>query len=217
MLTREQLWASRIDDNSAQANTVTGSIKDRNILFPKPVIGIDRDGILLELSESPIKDRSQCIPISGALEAVALIRQKGYKIVIIFDQPEISTGEITTTEVDNMNTYLFELLGMAGCTSVDGLYYCTSANKQDMFSKHNTGMFNRAENELKLSFREGGYYVGDSIEDLEVAIKIKATPVLINTGNYENTIDRLNTFSKRNLRPKIKQFNTLLDFAVSLK
>jgi len=217
MLSREQLWASRIDNNSAQANTVAGSIKDRNILFPKPVIGIDRDGILLELSESPIKDSSQCIPISGALEAVALMRQKGYKIVIIFDQPEISTGEITTTEVDNMNTYLFELLGMAGCTSVDGLYYCTSANKQDMFSKHNTGMFNRAENELKLSFREGGYYVGDSIEDLEVATKIKATPVLINTGNYENTIDRLNTFSKRSLRPKIRQFNTLLDFAVSLK
>jgi D-glycero-D-manno-heptose 1,7-bisphosphate phosphatase len=217
MLTKEQLWASRIDDSSAQSNTVAGSIKDRNVLFPKPVIGIDRDGILLELTELPIKDRSQCIPIPGALEAVALIRQKGYKIVIIFDQPEISTGEITTTEVDNMNTYLFELLGMAGCTSVDGLYYCTSSNKQDMFSKHNTGMFNRAENELKLSFRDGGYYVGDSIEDLEVATKIKATPVLINTGNYENTIDRLNTFSKRNLRPKIKQFNTLLDFAVSLK
>jgi D-glycero-D-manno-heptose 1,7-bisphosphate phosphatase len=217
MLTKEQLWASRIDNSPSQSNIPAGSTKDRNILFPKSVIGIDRDGILLELTELPIKDKSQCIPIPGALEAVALMRQKGYKIVIIFDQPEISTGEITTTEVDTMNTYLFELLGMAGCTSVDGLYYCTSANKQDMFSKHNTGMFTRAENELKLSFRDGGYYVGDSIEDLEVATKIKATPVLINTGNYENTIDRLNTFSKRNLRPKIKQFNTLLDFAVSLK
>jgi D-glycero-D-manno-heptose 1,7-bisphosphate phosphatase len=213
MLTKEQLWASRIDIDSTQTNNIAGTIKDRNMLFPKPVIGIDRDGILLELSSLPIKDKTQCIPIPGALEAVALIRQKGYKIVIIFDQPEISAGEITTTEVDNMNTYLFELLGMAGCTSVDGLYYCTSANKQDMFSKHNTGMFDRAENELKLSFRAGGYYVGDSIEDLEVAAKVKATPVLINTGNYENTIDRLNTFSKRKLRPKIKQFDTLLDFA----
>ena len=214
MLTKEQLWGMRIDNSQEHpAPLIAGSVNDRNKLFPKSVIGIDRDGVLIQLQKSPIKSRDQCIPLPGALEAVAIMRQKGHKVVIIFDQPEISAGTISTFEVDRMNTYLFELLGAAGCMSVDGLYYCTSSNKQDMFSKRNTGMFDRAESELKVSFRDGGYYVGDSIEDLEIAAKIKSTPVLVNTGNYLSTTARLNTFSKKNLRSKVKNFDTLLDFA----
>ena len=187
-----------------------------NAQYTKPVIGIDRDGIINYLSDSPIRSPEQFIPIEGSLEAIALMRSKGYQIVIIFDQPDISKGLMTQYDVDQMNTYLFQLLGMAGCPSIDGLYYCTSSDKRDIYAKPNDGMFKRAENELNLSFRKGGYYVGDSIEDLESAEKIKATPVLIGTGNYKYTLDRLNKFPKKDLKKKVKFYNSLYEFAESL-
>ena len=188
-----------------------------NMQYTKPVIGIDRDGIINYLSDSPIRSQEQFIPIEGSLEAIALMRSKGYQIVIIFDQPDISKGLMTQYDVDQMNNYLFQLLGMAGCPSIDGLYYCTSSDKRDIYAKPNDGMFKRAESELGLSFRKGGYYVGDSIEDLESAEKVKATPVLIGTGNYQHTLERLNKFPKKELKRKVKFYNSLYEFAESLE
>ena len=39
------------------------------------------------------------------------------------------------------------------------------------------------------------------------------TPVLIKTGNYLETVGKLNTFANKELLKKTKQFHSLLDFA----
>jgi D-glycero-D-manno-heptose 1,7-bisphosphate phosphatase len=174
-------------------------------------------GIINELSDDPICDLTNFKIIPHVLAAICNLRSKGYKICIIFDQPAISKGLLTPNQVDVVNPYLMELLGQAGCSSIDGVYYCTSAlPKIDIWAKPNTAMFKRAEIEQGLSFKTGGYYVGDSIEDLEAAVNAKAIPVLIKTGNFQSTLTRLNTFAKRKLKSKVKIYNSLLDFSQSL-
>jgi D-glycero-D-manno-heptose 1,7-bisphosphate phosphatase len=214
MLTKEQLWGSRIDNPTT---SMISSKKQRDIQFPKCVIGFDRDGIINECRSGPISTADDFVPISGALDAIAFLRTHGHKIVIIFDQPLISQGLIVPATVDSVNQHMLKLLGEHGCPSIDGIYYSTTnLPKVDIWAKPNPAMFKRAENEQGISFRQGGYYVGDSIEDLEAAVAIKATPVLIKTGNYAETLAKLNTFAKRKLKSKVQIFNTLQDFARSL-
>lgn len=183
----------------------------------KPVIGIDRDGIINHIPNNGyVKHPSDLNIIPGALESIKLIRDRGYRITIIADQPQISKGLLTTYEVDSVHEHLMMLFGQAGIMSIEGLYYNTSDSKEDMYAKPNPGMFRRAENEQPGVDFSKGYYVGDSLVDLKVAAKVKAKPVLIRTGNGEATEQLLNKFSNKELKKKARIYSSLLEFANDL-
>jgi D-glycero-D-manno-heptose 1,7-bisphosphate phosphatase len=178
-------------------------------------IGLDRDGTINQDMGTAVTHPSQFIPIPNSLEAVALMRRKGYNIAILTNQAGISRGEMTVEEVDQVHQYMLELLGKAGCSSIDGIYYSTTNLKQDVYAKPNVGMFKRAEEEQRIKFK-GGAYVGDKISDLKAAEKIKAVPVLVKTGHGVDTIIKLNTFANRDLKKKTQIFENLWQFADSL-
>jgi D-glycero-D-manno-heptose 1,7-bisphosphate phosphatase len=178
-------------------------------------IGLGRDGVINQSLDCPIGHPNQFIPIANSIEAISLIRNKGYNVVILSNQSGISQQLISTEQVDTVHQYMLELLGKAGCRSIDGIYYSTSNHKSDMFAKPNVGMFKRAEKEQKLTFR-GGAFVGDSISDLKAADKIKALPILVKTGDSNETIKKLNTFANRELKKKTQIFENLWEFANSL-
>ena len=178
-------------------------------------IGLDRDGTINQDIGTAVTHPSQFIPIPNSLEAVALMRRKGYNIVILTNQAGISRGEMTAEDVDRVHQYMLDLLGKAGCSSIDGIYYSTTNLKQDIYAKPNNGMFKRAEKELRLKFK-GGAYIGDKISDLKVADKIGAIPVLVKTGHGNETIDKLDTYANTALKKKTQVFNNLWEFAVSL-
>ena len=50
------------------------------------------------------------------------MRRKGYNIVILTNQAGISRGEMTAEDVDQVHQYMLDLLGKAGCSSIDGIY-----------------------------------------------------------------------------------------------
>jgi len=178
-------------------------------------IGLDRDGTINQDPGRSISSPDQFIPIPGSLEAVALIRRKGYNIVVLTNQAGISRGETTIADVDNIHQYMLELLGAAGCPSIDGIYYSTTNLKQDIYAKPNVGMFRRAEKEQKLKFK-GGAFVGDKISDLKAAQKVDALPILVKTGYGLETLEKLNTYANRDLKKKTQVFNNLWEFADSL-
>jgi D-glycero-D-manno-heptose 1,7-bisphosphate phosphatase len=178
-------------------------------------IGLDRDGTINQDLGTYVIRPDQFVPIPGSLEAVALMRRKGYNITILTNQAGISKGLMTQEDVDAVHQYMLELLGKAGCSSIDGIYYSTSNLKEDIYAKPNVGMFKRAEKEQKLKFK-GGAYVGDKISDLKAADKIHALPVLVRTGHGVETIEKLNTFANRSLKKKTQIFNNLWEFADSL-
>lgn len=178
-------------------------------------IGLDRDGTINQDIGSAVTHPAQFIPIPGSLEAVALMRRKGYNIVILTNQAGIARGEMTAEDVDRVHEYMLDLLGKAGCPSIDGIYYSTTNLKQDIYAKPNNGMFKRAEKELRLKFK-GGAYIGDKITDLKVAEKVGAIPVLVKTGHGEDTIGKLDTYANKMLKKKTQIFNNLYEFAESL-
>ena len=182
--------------------------------FPNPTVVLDLHGVLIE-NVRDINSVSQMQVIPGALEAVKQIRLKGHKAFILADYPGIARGKQTQQGADAIFSHLMNLLGQAGCMSIDGALYNTSDQKQDLYAKPNIGMINRAKSEMKMDL-SNGYCVGDSMEDLVMATKAKLTPVLILTGNGQDTLKKLDSFTNRELKQKTKVFPDLLSFVASL-
>lgn len=178
-------------------------------------IGLDRDGTINQDLGFPIGSPSQFKPLPNSIEAVALIRNKGYNVVILTNQAGISRKEITIEQVDVVHQHMLDLLGKAGCRSINGIYYSTTNLKQDMYAKPNVGMFKKAEVDQKIKFK-GGAFVGDKISDLKAADKIGALPILVKTGHGLETIDKLDTFANKSLKAKTQIFENLWEFANSL-
>jgi D-glycero-D-manno-heptose 1,7-bisphosphate phosphatase len=183
----------------------------------KCVIGLDRDGVINRDLGTYCYKIEDFDPIPGSIEAIANLRRKGYKIAIITDQGGIEKGLYTSDDVDNLHNHMFNLLGEAGCSSIDALYYSASSRKEDPFAKPNLGMFRRCEKEVKdIKFRDG-YYVGDKMKDLKAAYDIGATPVLVRTGYGLETEKDLQKFTYRKIKNKTLIFDDLAKFVESLE
>ena len=187
-----------------------------------PVIGLDRDGTInqdIGLTKEGVPPYcikpEQFKPIPGSLEAVKMIRDKGYDVVILTNQSGIQRGVMDAVDVDIVNNYMLKLLGDIGCKSINGLYYSTTPFKDDPYRKPNIGMFKRASAEIGVDWTNG-VYVGDKITDLKAAMKAKAKPVLVRTGYGEETTKKLNTFANKDLKKRTEIFDDLSKFAHSL-
>jgi D-glycero-D-manno-heptose 1,7-bisphosphate phosphatase len=183
--------------------------------FDKYTIALDRDGVLVECADA-ITGPDSFKPIDESFRAVALIRSKGHKIVILFDQPGVVQRKVTIEQVEDCNRHMLNLLGQAGCTSIDGIWYNTSSRKEDVYSKPNTGLFKHAESNSPGVKIAGGVYVGDTLEDLIMADKAGATPVLVLTGKGQKTQTKLKNPIYRMLAPKVKIYDNLMKFAESI-
>tara|TARA_B100000212_G_C27359649_1_gene527607 strand:- start:54 stop:638 length:585 start_codon:yes stop_codon:yes gene_type:complete len=187
-----------------------------------PVIGLDRDGTInqdIGLTQEGVPPYcikpEQFKPIPGSLEAVKMIRDKGYDVVILTNQSGIQRGIMDAVDVDIVNNHMLKLLGDIGCKSINGLYYSTTPFKDDPYRKPNTGMFKRASAEIGVDWTNG-VYVGDKITDLKAAMKAKAKPILVRTGYGEETVKKLNTFANKDLKKRTEIFDDLSKFAHSL-
>ena len=183
--------------------------------YDRFVVALDRDGVLIECADvidSPEKFK----PIDESFRAVAIIRSKGHKVVVLFDQPGVVQRKLTIDDVESCNRHMLNLLGQAGCTSIDGIWYNTSSRKEDVYAKPNLGLFKHAESNVPGMQMKGGVYVGDTIDDLLMADKAGATPVLVLTGKGQKTLEMLKKPIYRMLEPKVKVFDNLMRFAETL-
>lgn len=179
------------------------------------VVGLDRDGTINKDLGTYVTHPRDFEPIDGSLEAIRILREKNYDVVILTNQAGIMKGIMTPVDVDVVHNRMLELMGNAGIDSINGLYYSTTNLKEDVYAKPNIGMFQRAEKEIGVKFSTG-FYVGDKITDLKAAVKAKAKPILVRTGYGKETEEKLNTFANKELKKKTKIFDNLLEFAKSL-
>ena len=174
---------------------------------------------MINVNKGYISDPDDWEAIPGSLEAIRMIRLKGYKLVILTNQGGIMKKEQTHDQVEAVHQRMMEVFGNAGIYSIDGLFYSESSLKEDYYAKPNLGMFHRAEKEIfnsKARFKQNGFYVGDKMTDLKAAERIGARPILVRTGHGLETEEDLKKFSREKLRKKTKVFDDLLQFAQRL-
>ena len=119
--------------------------------FPKPTVGFDRDGVVIEW-KNVIKRFEDVKYIPGSLEAIRQLRLKGHKAWMFADQPNIARGLMTDNDVQNIHMNMMNHFGQSGIFSIDGFLYNQSDMPQDPYAKPNTGMLNRSKNEMHMDW-----------------------------------------------------------------
>lgn len=206
--------AKSVLDNAFVSSTRQEFNADNN--YNKSVVGLDRDGVLNVDLGTYVTSPQYFDPIPGSLEAVALLRSKGHRIAIITNQGGIEKGLMTVNDVEAVHNKMLNLLGEAGCPSIDAIYYSVSSRKNDMYAKPNTGMFKRCEKEHPYIKFSKGFFVGDKISDLKAAHKMGAKPILVRTGYGLETEKQLNKHAYKQIKKQTLVFDNLWEFAQAL-
>jgi D-glycero-D-manno-heptose 1,7-bisphosphate phosphatase len=139
----------------------------------RPAVFLDRDGTLIE--ELPyLSDPASVRLLSGAAEAIKLLRASGYVTVIATNQSAVGRGLITEERLNEIHLEMRRQLEHMGA-ELDAIYYCTTAPSRDDASKTldsrrkpSPGMLLDAANDLALDLASS-WMVGDMIRDLEAA------------------------------------------------
>ncbi len=148
---------------------------------------VDRDGTIIK-EKHFLADPDGVEFEEGAVEALRLIGEMGYKIVILSNQSGVARGKLDIAQVEQVNARLLEMLIGEG-VEVDGLYYCP--HHRDGVRRHYAiacdcrkpaaGMPEEAARQLGIDLRRS-VVVGDKLADLNLGRVIGARSFLVKTG-----------------------------------
>jgi D-glycero-D-manno-heptose 1,7-bisphosphate phosphatase len=149
---------------------------------------VDRDGTLIrDVGHLCRLDQVEILP--RVPEALRLVSDAGFKVVVVTNQSVIARGRLTEAQLTEIHQQLVHRLAELG-GQVDGVYYCPHHPTEGLGSyrrvcdcrKPNTGMIRSAAAELGLAV-PGSYVVGDQLSDMELAARSGAQGIWIHQGD----------------------------------
>ncbi|MCX7628474.1 MAG: D-glycero-beta-D-manno-heptose 1,7-bisphosphate 7-phosphatase [Methylophilaceae bacterium] len=148
---------------------------------------LDRDGVINHDSPQFIKNPDEWIPIPGSLEAIALLNQAGFRVVIASNQSGIGRGLFDMATLNAINDKMHRMLAQAG-GRIDALFYCPHTNEAHCgCRKPKPGMIEEIARRFGTDL-DGVPCVGDSLRDLQAGAQLGALPMLVRTGKGEKTL-----------------------------
>lgn len=148
---------------------------------------LDRDGVINQDSATFIKSPNEWIPISGSLEAIALLNQYGYRIALATNQSGIARGLFDMVTLNAIHDKMHRALALVG-GRIDALFYCPHAAEENCrCRKPKTGMIDDIGNRFSVELNEVPA-VGDSFRDLQAFAEAGCQPILVLTGKGEQTL-----------------------------
>jgi D-glycero-D-manno-heptose 1,7-bisphosphate phosphatase len=145
---------------------------------------LDRDGTLIrEVNYLRAVEQIEILP--GVAQALRLLRERGFKLVMVTNQSVIARGGLSETGLQEIHGALSAKLGADGAT-LDAIYYCPHHPTEGIGEfrvactcrKPNTGMIERAVKDLDLDAAQS-YVVGDQMTDVELAHRVGAAAILL--------------------------------------
>lgn len=153
-----------------------------------PAVFLDKDGTLVEdvpYNVDPAKIRIYPEVSSALVE----LRRRGYKLLVVSNQPGIAQGYFDCEAVERAGEALISMLATAGA-KVDGFYYCPhlpGAEKVEYSArcscrKPRPGLLYAAAKEHDIDL-ERSWMVGDILNDVEAGKRAGCRTVLVDRGN----------------------------------
>jgi len=155
-------------------------------------IFLDRDGVINELvyhQEQGIIDSPFTIEqfrlLPGVSQAIKKLREKGYKVVLVSNQPGIAKGYMSEETFDKIRGKMSEELAEDGA-SLDGEYYCfhhPEAKVQRLkvnceCRKPKPGMLLQAAQDMDIDLSQS-WMVGDGLTDIKAGKSAKTRTILL--------------------------------------
>ena len=150
---------------------------------------LDRDGVLNELVASSRNagrapwDWSE-VRFCKGLEALQVLRERGYLLILVTNQPDIERGLVTRRFVEELNGYFIKKFCLTAA------YYCPSADPAHIDKKPNPGMALRAARDYSIDLASS-WLLGDTESDTGTARSAGCRSILIDRPyNREIEADR---------------------------
>ena len=140
---------------------------------------LDRDGTL-NPDPGYIRSPEQFELFPGVPEALARLTRAGARLVLVTNQSGIGRGYFSVADLEQIHAKLRRLVGEAG-VSFEGIYFCPHHPDEACHCrKPEPGMVEQAVKDLDIDLSRS-YFIGDHAKDMELARRIGARRVLVET------------------------------------
>lgn len=146
------------------------------------VVFLDRDGVINRDRGSEYIDHWEKFRfIPGSLKALKLLKEKGYKVIVISNQGGVAKGFYSLKDLTFLTRRMKEAVKAAG-GRLNAVYYCTH-QKENRCScrKPKTALFRRARQRFGIPFKKT-FVVGDSVRDIIAGKKLRCKTILVLSG-----------------------------------
>ena len=147
---------------------------------PKPAVFLDRDGVVNavelidETATGPLSREALEIgsEVAGELER---LREAGFVLPVVSNQPEVSRGRMTLDTVHSTNRLLMEM------TPIDAVYFCPHDNDEDcVCRKPRPGLIHQAARDWAIDLGRS-CLIGDRWVDIAAALAGGIDGILLET------------------------------------
>ena len=154
---------------------------------------LDRDGTIIKEKDF-IKDPQEIEFISGSIQAIKILKNLGYKIIVVSNQSGVGRGILTEEMVKKVNHFFMRKLAEKDAP-VDAIYYCPHHPDQNCdCRKPETGMLKKAAKDHKLNL-EDAVVIGDKLTDVRLGKNIGAKTILVLTGYGKSELKKISAGS----------------------
>jgi len=153
---------------------------------PRAAVFIDKDGTLLRERACNV-DARQMEFMPHALEALQLLDELGFAIVLVTHQPGLALGRFSRSDYADMLRELSRRLHERAGIALAGTYTCGHAPGGDgrpacLCRKPSPGLLKQAAVSLHLDLSRS-WMIGDTLDDIEAGHRAGCRSVLVDVGN----------------------------------
>lgn len=131
-----------------------------------PAVFLDRDGVLIEYRKNYIRQWSDVVFYSSALNALAALRELSCRVFVVTNQSAVGRGLITIKDAVEINNWIVSVVEQGG-GRVDAVYMCPHKPEDNCdCRKPKPGMILQAAKTFAIDLQHS-LIVGDSLSDLE--------------------------------------------------
>ncbi|MSR16946.1 MAG: D-glycero-beta-D-manno-heptose 1,7-bisphosphate 7-phosphatase [Methylococcaceae bacterium] len=148
---------------------------------------LDRDGVINHDSDEFIKSPDEWLPINGSLEAIALLNQHDFHVVVISNQSGLARGLFDEKTLNLVHQKMRDALTEFGGI-IEAIYFCPH-QAEDLCEcrKPKAGLLKQFSADYDVDLSEVAF-IGDSLRDIQAAQAVGVTPILVKTGNGLKTL-----------------------------
>jgi D-glycero-D-manno-heptose 1,7-bisphosphate phosphatase len=157
---------------------------------------LDRDGVINRKAPDGdyIKSYEEFVFLPGAVEAIKILNESGYKVIVVTNQRGIALGLMSEADVDEIHKRMSLEIQNDGA-HIDRIYYCPHEKDSCSCRKPDIGMFLKAKKDFPEVSFSSSFVVGDSSSDMEAGKSLNCKLIFVtknasanlNTGYYEAT------------------------------
>ena len=150
---------------------------------------LDRDGVL---NRSNLRNGRPCAPTSleefellpGVTQAVGRLREAGFRLIVVSNQPDIATGKLSREILERMHERLRSWL------PVDAIKVCCHVDENECACrKPKPGMLLEAAREWSIDLSRS-FMVGDRWRDVSAGKAAGCRAIFVDYGYAETQVDQ---------------------------